>query len=363
MSNALLKIRSRRQGRRRIYCLLIVTFVILLASCQAAPSITPTLTASPSTTATVSSTSTPIPTETATSLPSLTPEPEWYQPIDPSLGALKYQYAEVTNSKAKVYRSFEDAVAANGNYGRLPNFPAYVAYTTTRTADNGSTYYLINYGWIIAEDLRPLIPSTFSGLLITREIDFRFGWVLKDADSVNSAGETIRTYKRYVVIHEAASNTPKDGFISIGRDEWLPMEAVTLVDPRVPADAGANTCRFIYANLAAETLSVYSGCKLIFATLVSSGKNSWTFTGRFAILNKWDYLTINSPDWSASDYYMEGIPYFMSYAGDFGFHGNYWSDSLGAANSHGCINLAPADARWLYDWAGLGERVIISKGQ
>ncbi len=363
MSNALLKIRSRRQGRRRIYCLLIVTFVILLASCQAAPSITPTLTASPSITATGSSTSTPIPTETATSLPSLTPEPEWYQPIDPSLGALKYQYAEVTNSKAKVYRSFEDAVAANGNYGRLPNFPAYVAYTATKMGENGTTYYLINYGWIAAEDLRPLTPSTFSGILITREISFRFGWVLKDADSVDAEGKSLRAYSRFDLIHEVPPAVQKDGFISIGNDEWLPQETVALVDPKVPADAGPDTCRFIYANLAAETLSVYNGCKLIFATLIASGKNSWTFTGRFAILNKWDYLTINSPDWSASDYYMEGIPYFMSYAGDFGFHGNYWNADFGSASSHGCINLSPVDARWLFGWSGLGERVIISKGQ
>jgi len=27
------------------------------------------------------------------------------------------------------------------------------------------------------------------------------------------------------------------------------------------------------------------------------------------------------------------------------------------------INLSPADAKWLYDWAGLGDRVIISAGK
>jgi hypothetical protein len=271
---------------------------------------------------------------------------------------LKYQYAEVTNPKAKIYASFDDAVAGNGNYGKLPNFPAYVAYTSTRTGENGSTYYLINYGWMIAEDLRPLTPSAFSGLLVTREINFRFGWVLKDTDSVDSNGGAVRIYKRYEVIHEIPTAQPRIGFVQVGLEEWLPEADVTLVDPAVPADAGANTCRFIYASL-----TVYNGCKLIFATLIASGKNSWTFTGRFAILNKWDYLTINSPDWSASDYYMEGIPNFMSYAGDFGFHGNYWNDDFGSASSHGCINLSPADAKWLYDWAGLGERVIISKGQ
>ncbi len=337
--------------------------VLLMTSCQAAPVPTPTPAPTSSPTVTITPTSTPVPTSTSTPLPSLTPEPGWYQIVTPALGKLKYQYAEVINDHAKVFASFNDAVANDANYGRLPNYPAYVAYTTSRMGENGSTYYLINYGWMLAEDLRPLTPSTFSGLIITREIPFRFGWVLKDTDSVHMNSDAFRAYKRFDVVVEVPATIQKNGFIAIGNDEWLPQEAVALVDPKVPVEAGPNTCRFIYGNLSTETLSVYQDCKLVFATLIASGKNSWTFTGRFAILNKWDYLTINSPDWSASDYYMEGIPYFMSYAGDFGFHGNYWNDDFGSAESHGCINLSPADAKWLYDWAGLGERVIISKGQ
>ncbi len=337
--------------------------LLMMTSCQAAPVPPATFSPASSPTATITQTSTPVPTSTSTPLPSLTPEPEWYQIVAPSLGKLKYQYAEVTNQRAKVFASIEDAVANNGNYGRLPNYPAYVAYTATRLGENGTTYYLINYGWIAAEDLRPLTPSTFTGLLITREIAFRFGWVLADSQSVDASGQPLRAYQRYQVVHEVPAVEEKPGFIPIGPVEWLPETAVALVNPQVPADAGPNTCRFIYANLTTETLSVYNECKLVFATLIASGKNSWTFTGRFAILNKWEYQAINSPDWSTSDYYMEGVPYFMSYAGDFGFHGNYWNDDFGSASSHGCINLSPADAKWLYDWAGPGERVIISKGK
>jgi len=62
-------------------------------------------------------------------------EPAWYALLDPSLGSLKYQYAQVTNPKARVYVSLQDATAKNGNFGYLPNYPAYVAYTTTETSD------------------------------------------------------------------------------------------------------------------------------------------------------------------------------------------------------------------------------------
>jgi lipoprotein-anchoring transpeptidase ErfK/SrfK len=53
----------------------------------------------------------------------------------------------------------------------------------------------------------------------------------------------------------------------------------------------------------------------------------------------------------------------MSYAGNFGFHGAYWHDYFGTAASHGCINLSPADAKWLYDWAVIGDPVIITAGK
>jgi lipoprotein-anchoring transpeptidase ErfK/SrfK len=275
---------------------------------------------------------------------------------------LKYRYAQVNNQKARVYTSMEDAVGDSGNFGFLPDFPAYVAYTT-RKSDGPQDYYLTNLGWIKGEDLQELIPASFSGLLVTREIGFRFGWVLADTQSFNAAGEPIRTFVRHQVVHEVPDIVQRDGYIAVGMDEWLPAGSVALVSPAVPAEAGPNTCRFIYANLTIQTLSVFDQCKLVYATLISSGRNSWTFEGRYAILYKVEYSSITPPAGSTSEYYIEGVPYFMSYSGDFGFHGAYWHDAFGTAASHGCINLSPADAKWLYTWAGIGERVIIGSGK
>jgi lipoprotein-anchoring transpeptidase ErfK/SrfK len=336
--------------------------VLLLVSCQATPPTAPSPTETSTPIASQAVTASATPTQTPTITP--TPEPAWYQALDPSMGTLKYQYAEVVNTRAKIYASLEDAVGKTGNYGSLPKLPAYVAYTTRETRDGHPYYFLpVNYGWMDGADLQMLAPSSFTGIRLTRDVTFRFGWVLSETQSVNGAGDPIRTYKRYQLVHDASTNVEKPGYIPIGVDEWLPEGAVALVSPTVPADAGPTTCRFIYANLNTQTLSVFDNCKLVFATLISSGKNSWTFEGRFAILYKVDYSSITPPEWSTSEYYIQGVPYFMSYSGDFGFHGAYWHDNFGMAASHGCINLAPSDARWLYDWAGIGERVIISAGK
>jgi lipoprotein-anchoring transpeptidase ErfK/SrfK len=355
-------------GRMRNHCFnphfALLLSLLFLAACGSVPPPAPAATSS------VPPTPIPMSTATLTVTPSQTPtvtpteQPAWYQPLDPSFGVLKYQYAEVINKRAKVYASLQDAVGKTGNYGYLPKFPAYVAYSTSETVD-GHTYYFIpvNYAWMNAEDLQSLTPSTFTGLLLTREVSFRFGWVLAETQSVNSAGTPVKTFKRYQVVHEIPTSAENPGFIPIGVDEWLPEASVALVDPAVPANAGENTCRFIYANLNTQTLSVFDGCKLVFATLISSGKNSWTFEGRFAILNKVEYSSITPPEWSTSEYYIQGVPYFMTYSGDFGFHGAFWHDNFGSAASHGCINLSPADAKWLYEWANIGERVIISAGK
>jgi lipoprotein-anchoring transpeptidase ErfK/SrfK len=334
----------------------------VLCSCAKAAELPPTatLTTTPSPSPTPSSTATPSQTPTLTQ----TPEPAWYLPLDPALGVLKFNYAQVNNAKARVYVSLQDAILKTGNFGYLPNFPAYVAYTTTEMRDGRTFYYDAVYsGWMDGEDLQVLTPASFTGILSTRDVPFRFGWVLVETQSVNAAGTPIQPYSRYQIVHEVPAQTQKAGYFAVGTDEWLPEDKVAMLSPQIPADAGANTCRFIYVNLTEQTLTVFDKCKLVFTTLVSSGANSWTFEGRFAILTKFDYSTIMPPPTSTSEYYIQGVPYFMTYAGNFGFHGAYWHDNFGTAASHGCINLSPADAKWLYDWSELGERVIISEGQ
>lgn len=342
--------------------LMLSALACLLGSCARAVEPSPTATLTNTSTPSLTPSSTITPSQTPTLSP--TPEPAWYLPLDPALGILKFNYAQVNNAKARVYVSLQDAILRTGNFGYLPNFPAYVAYTATEIRDGHTFYYDAVYsGWMDGEDLQGLTPSSFTGNLLTREVPFRFGWVLAETQSVNAAGIPIQTYSRYQVVHEDPAQTQKAGYFAVGADEWLPEEKVAMVSPQIPADAGANTCRFIYVNLTEQTLTVFDKCKLVFATLVSSGANSWTFEGRFAILTKFDYSTIMPPPTSTSEYYIQGVPYFMTYTGNFGFHGAYWHDNFGTAASHGCINLSPADAKWLYDWAWLGERVIISSGQ
>jgi lipoprotein-anchoring transpeptidase ErfK/SrfK len=40
-------------------------------------------------------------------------------------------------------------------------------------------------------------------------------------------------------------------------------------------------------------------------------------------------------------------------------HGAYWHNSFGYKQSHGCVNLSPADSQWLYMWGDVGDWVYV----
>ncbi len=67
-----------------------------------------------------------------------------------------------------------------------------------------------------------------------------------------------------------------------------------------------------------------------------------------------------------NSYDLPGIPW-VSYLIDNGIsiHGTYWHNNYGRPRSHGCINLSPQDARWIYRWTTpyvpLKEMTVIEK--
>jgi lipoprotein-anchoring transpeptidase ErfK/SrfK len=54
---------------------------------------------------------------------------------------------------------------------------------------------------------------------------------------------------------------------------------------------------------------------------------------------------------AANGYDLPGVPW-NSYITEDGiaFHGTYWHNNFGHPRSHGCINLTPQAAKWVYLW-------------
>ncbi len=52
------------------------------------------------------------------------------------------------------------------------------------------------------------------------------------------------------------------------------------------------------------------------------------------------------------DYFdLPGVPWniFFTYSG-IAIHGTYWHNDYGIERSHGCVNVSPEAAKWIYRW-------------
>lgn len=119
---------------------------------------------------------------------------------------------------------------------------------------------------------------------------------------------------------------------------------------RVSADE-----RWIDVDLSTQTTHAYEGDTLVRSFLVSTG--TWqtpTVTGTYRI-----YVKYVSTDMWGADYYLSGVPYVMYFYEGYGLHGTYWHNNFGTPMSHGCVNLRPEDAAWLFDFASVGTVVNV----
>lgn len=72
-------------------------------------------------------------------------------------------------------------------------------------------------------------------------------------------------------------------------------------------------------------------------------------------------------DWFYSKEYKQGGKYWIQFSGNYLFHSLPYNEdqskivdfTLGSPSSHGCIRLAEADSKWIYDSVPQGSKVII----
>ncbi|KAA3644974.1 MAG: hypothetical protein DWQ07_16365 [Chloroflexi bacterium] len=112
---------------------------------------------------------------------------------------------------------------------------------------------------------------------------------------------------------------------------------------------------WIDIDLTNQILYAYRGNELERHFIVSTG--AWvtpTKPGQFRIYIKYESAAM----WGA-DYFLPSVPYIMYYDGDYGIHGAYWHEDFGTPVSHGCINMGPDEAEWLFHFADIGTWVNI----
>lgn len=138
---------------------------------------------------------------------------------------------------------------------------------------------------------------------------------------------------------------------------WVRMMDLTPAHPAMPADLRPNE-KWIDVDLTRQALVAFEGTRPVFATLISSGrrnpqdkeKDFPTPPGSYRIREKHVTTTMDGDVASDGPYSIEDVPWVMYFQGSYALHAAFWHDQFGHMRSHGCVNMAPEDARTLFAW-------------
>jgi hypothetical protein len=280
-----------------------------------------------------------------------------------------FTYAQVIQDNTPVYG--HPAEAASGLPPKRSLGIGYIWVSVHgKTNYEGRDYYQINADeYVPAEALRIYQPSRFQGVVLDVQPERPFAWILTAVKPLLTPGGDVNAnapaYTRYELVQIFATEHRDDNvWYLIGPDQWINQIYVGKVAPS-PRPAGVESgAAWIDIDLFEQTLAAYVGDRMVYATLVSSGLRGWnTPTGLFQV---WLRVTTGkmSGAYGRPDYYvLEDVPWSLYFNRDIALHGAYWHDSFGYPHSHGCVNLAPLDAKWLFEWAPETTWVQVRSGQ
>ncbi len=232
-----------------------------------------------------------------------------------------------------------------------------------KTRDGGqSWWHTARGGYVSTSDAYTYKAKDFQGVELSEEMSFPVGFVmaktakvyeLQEDDKLKYVGKKER--RDFVDLQE---ETEVRGTAYMLTTEGQLIKKEDLVVPHLqPLPKGLDPWeRWVDVDLSDQVLVAYEGTRPVFTTLVSTGKKGSeeepfeTPTGRWRIYSK--QLTSNMDGSTASDgnYAIQDVPWVMYFEGSYALHGAFWHRSFGYQRSHGCVNLGPSDARWLYFW-------------
>lgn len=149
------------------------------------------------------------------------------------------------------------------------------------------------------------------------------------------------------------------GFLETRDGTWVAESSMRRIEPRDSFPSFATGDRkWIDISIKQQSLVAYSGRTPVYATLISSGraglgdpdKTESTPRGTFMVYQKEVASTMDGDEDKGDSYNLRDVPFVQYFHKGYALHGAYWHDDFGKVRSHGCVNLAPKDAAWLFEW-------------
>ncbi len=161
---------------------------------------------------------------------------------------------------------------------------------------------------------------------------------------------TVNRYEKGIWYEIYDSHLQKSFYVPSSDMRIVPDDELTLLSPDIP-----NGRKHIYVDTATQTVTAFEDEQAVLVTRCSSGgAGTKTPLGKFQTFHKGP--TIHMTNDGAADagrgYDLPGVPWVSFFTGTgISFHGTYWHNDYGRPRSHGCVNLTPAAAKFIYRWS------------
>lgn len=227
-----------------------------------------------------------------------------------------------------------------------------------------------NLELVTTDALDAVKSSSFSGKAFNEDEGLPVAFAMSDrvqlyaGDPRQGKAEPVRLLaRREIVMLDANYSASRTADWLPTRDgQWLRTSGLRIIDARTEwpdwARAGET---WVDVSIHLQVLIAYEGTRATYATLVSTGVDGLldpattksTKLGTFHIVAKHLTATMKG-DTPEDSYEMREVPWVQYFSEGYALHGAYWHDGFGQPRSHGCINLSPIDARWLFHFTSPG---------
>jgi lipoprotein-anchoring transpeptidase ErfK/SrfK len=271
--------------------------------------------------------------------------------------AWSYEVPDFKSERRKLY--WHDLVLPISN----------TAVSADEAAYNRVWYELEEGGYVYSGGIQPVRtllnqPQQISLKGVLGEVSVPFTDAHIEADAASEV--LYRLYYETVHWVKASGISPADGstwyyLLDDKKNEYycvpaehiriIPEDELAPLSQQVPEEE-----KRVEVRLKDQMVLAYEGGTLVFATRASTGgkRISGKYTtpdGDFITFHKRPTRHMATGDIAASGFDLPGVPWvlYITRSG-ISFHGTYWHNDFGHPRSHGCINLTPQAAKWLYRW-------------
>jgi lipoprotein-anchoring transpeptidase ErfK/SrfK len=229
------------------------------------------------------------------------------------------------------------------------------------------SWYKTTKGMVTPKDRFVAVEgSSFHGVELNEERALPLAFVYGTRDSrpryrvEHGSARQVGTLAKLQPVHLTGEKLELAGhsYLQTAEQDYVQADQVRVASApaQLPANLAADE-RWVSVDLRTQTLVALVGERPVYATLISSGKETNDVTtdhrspsGEWTIREKHITTTMDGDGSAAGDlpYSIEDVPYVMYFEGSYALHGAFWHRNYGVRMSHGCINLAPLDAKYLF---------------